>query len=104
MTNSFSHSQMEQHNCQEEAANSEHPLKRQDQPGSDNLSGEFQGESEESQRAEPIDDVEAQSDFWSIVITLNHEYTLCAEGRNIPFHAGQNDYLPLFFSVDLFRD
>ena len=30
------------------------------------VSGEVQGESEESQAAEPIDDAEAQGDFWSI--------------------------------------
>ena len=51
-----------QQNCQEETANSENPL----QGGSEDLSGEIQGESGESQPAEPTDDAEARADFWSI--------------------------------------
>ena len=34
--------------------------------GSENLSGELQGESGESQPAESTDDAEAGADFWSI--------------------------------------
>ena len=45
---------MEQQNCQEEITNSE------------DLSGEIQGESEDSQLAKPTDDAEVGSDFWSI--------------------------------------
>ena len=67
MMNSFSRSQMEQQKCQEETTNSKHPTLRREQPvRSENLIGEIQGESEESQPAEPIDDAEAHSDFWSI--------------------------------------
>ena len=34
--------------------------------GSEDLSGELQGESGESQPADPTDDAEARADFWSI--------------------------------------
>ena len=77
---------------QEETANSEYPLKCGNQPGrSEDLSGEIQGESGESQPAEPTDVAEARADFWSIqgdFIDRHHndsrvQSTLCAEGRNI---------------------
>ena len=37
-----------------------------DREESENLSGEIEGESGESQPAEPTDDAEARADFWSI--------------------------------------
>ena len=43
------------------------PTPRREQPvRSENLSGAIEGESEESQPAEPTDDAEASADFWSI--------------------------------------
>ena len=43
------------------------PTQRRDQPvRRENLRGEIQDESEESQPAEPVDDAEARGDFWSI--------------------------------------
>ena len=43
------------------------PTERREQPvASEDLSGEFQGESGESQPTESTDDVEAHADFWSI--------------------------------------
>ena len=41
---------------------------------SEDLSGEIQGESEESQLAEPSDDAEARADFWSIQGDLIHRH------------------------------
>ena len=41
-------------------------LRREQLVRSGDLSGEIQGESEESQPAEPTDDAEARTDFWSI--------------------------------------
>ena len=41
-------------------------LVREQPARSDDLSGEIQGESEDSQLAEPTDDAEARGDFWSI--------------------------------------
>ena len=60
---------------------------------SEDLSGEIQSESGESQPAEPTDDAEARADFWSIqgdFIYRHHneprvQLTLRAEGRNIPY-------------------
>ena len=58
---------MVQQICQVETKNSDNPLLGGNRPvRSENLSGEIQGESEESQPAEPMDDAEAQGDFWSI--------------------------------------
>ena len=43
------------------------PTQRREQPvGSEDLSGELQGEPEGPQPAEPTDDAEARADFWSI--------------------------------------
>ena len=58
---SYSQRQMVQQNCQEEIS-----LRREQPLRSEGLSGEVQGESEESQPAEPTDDAEARGDFWSI--------------------------------------
>ena len=56
------------------------PTQRREQPVSgEELSGEIQGESGESQPAESKDDAEARRDFWSLPVTLR------AEGRNIPY-------------------
>ena len=58
---------MVQQHCLEETTNAENPLQRREQPvRSEDLSGEIQGESGESQPAEPTDDAEARADFWSI--------------------------------------
>ena len=66
--NSPFQSQMEQQNFQEETTNSENPLtpRREHTARSEDLSGEVQGESEESQLAESADDAEARANFWSI--------------------------------------
>ena len=65
--NSYSQLQMVQQNCQEETTNSENPLKGGNRPvRSEDLSGEIQGESGESQPAQQTDDVQARADFWSI--------------------------------------
>ena len=58
--------------------------------GSENLSGELQGEREEFQSTETKDDAEATKNMWSIqddFIYLHHielRVQLCAETRNIP--------------------
>ena len=59
---------MVQQNCQEGTTNFREPTRRREQPvGSEDLSGELQGESGESQPAEPTDDAEARADFWAIL-------------------------------------
>ena len=81
---------MAQQNCQEETANSENPLRREQAARRENLRGEFQGEPEESQPTELKDDAEARTDFWSIqgvfIYRRHNEPRVqqCAEGRNIP--------------------
>ena len=65
--------------------------RRKQTVGSADLSGNFQGESEELQPTEPTDDAEARKDLWSIqgdFFDRSHSTscsTQCAEGRNIPY-------------------
>ena len=75
------------------SSDSENPLSRREQPvGSEDLSGELQGESEGSQPTESKDDGEAQRDFWSkvissIVITMNLEFnSMRRRKKHSPFH------------------
>ena len=63
---SYSQSQMVHQNCQEETANSEHPLSGGNKLVSEDLSGELQGEPGEPLPAEPTDDAEARGDSWLI--------------------------------------
>ena len=66
---------------------------RREQPvGSEDLSGEFHGESEEPQPTESKDDAEVRNTFWSLqggFVYRHHAeprvQLLCAEGRNIPY-------------------
>ena len=65
--NSYSQQQMAQQNCQGKTTKFREPtLRRERTVRSENLSGELQGESGESQPAETADDAEALADFWSI--------------------------------------
>ena len=65
--NSFSHSQMEQQNCQEKTTKFRVPTLRREQPvRSEDLNVEVQGESGEPQLTKPTDDAEACTEFWSI--------------------------------------
>ena len=57
---------MVQENCQEETTNSENPLEGGNTARSEDLSGEPQGETGESQPTESTDDAEALADFWPI--------------------------------------
>ena len=76
--------------------NSGHPLSRREPTvRSEDLSGEIQGESEESQPAEPTDDAKAWRDFFwsikvtsSIVITMNLEFnSACRRRKHSLFHS-----------------
>ena len=49
-------------------------LRRTQTVGSEDLSGEIQGESEEPQPTEPKDDVEVRRDFWSIQGEFNYRH------------------------------
>ena len=94
MTNSFSHSKMEQQNCQGETSNSEYRL----QGGntfvrSENLSGEIQGEPGSLNRQNLLMTLKPAMIFGqskgisSIVITLNHECnSMCRKKKRFPFH------------------
>ena len=66
-------------------------LRREQLVRSEDLSGDIQGESGESQPTQSTDDAEARGDFWSIQddnIYRHHtepRVQLCAERRNVPY-------------------
>ena len=66
MVNSFFHSQMEQQVSGRDYEFRVPTLRREQPVRREQLSGEIQGESEESQLAESTDDAEARGDFSSI--------------------------------------
>ena len=75
------------HTSSRETGVGHQPIRRE------NLSGEIQDESEESQLAEPTDDAEAVAIFGRfkvssfIVITLNHDYnSMCRKKKRSLFH------------------
>ena len=65
--NAYSHLQMVQQNWQEETYEFREPaLRREPTVRSEDLSGELQGESEESRPSKPTDDAEGSADVWSM--------------------------------------
>ena len=66
---------MAQQNCWEETTNSEKLTPRREQPaGSEDLSGELQGEPEGPQPTESKDDADARKYFWSIQGDFIHRH------------------------------
>ena len=95
---------MEQQNCREETTISENPLRREQTVRSEDLSGELQGELEESQPTESNDDAEARTDFWSVQGDFIYRHPKEArvqlyvtKGGIIPYsteiHGSDQDYL-----------